>query len=230
MTGEPDRDGDIALAAEYALGLLAPVEAKAFEARLAVEPELRDEYARWAADFAALTDAVPEVTPPASVRAGIDAQLFPTEARPTFWQQLGLIPALLGGLAAVALLFAVVNIGLLTTPDATGPDLRAEIAAEDASLFVLATFDPAAGTLRVERMAGSAREGRALELWLIAGEAAPVSLGVLPEDQISELVLSQDVIAALDGGLLAISDEPPGGSPTGAPTGDVLAAGEVVTL
>ena len=36
--------------------------------------------------------------------------------------------------------------------------------------------------------------------------------------------------AALEGAVLAISDEPTGGSPTGAPTGDVLALGEITPL
>lgn len=227
MTDETDREDDIALAAEYALGLLTPAEEKAFEARLAVDPEFRAEYAHWAGDLVAITDDIPDVLPSNSVKAGIDARLFGIEKR-SFLQRIGLIPVLMGGLAAAALLFAVVNTGVLTAPDA--PTYQAEIAGPDANLLVLASFDPAAGTLRVERATGSAPAGRVLELWLIAGEAAPVSLGVLPEGQVSEMELSPELAAALDGGLLAISDEPPGGSPTGAPTGDVLATGEVVTL
>lgn len=230
MTDETDREDDIALAAEYALGMLTPTEEKAFEARLVVDPALRSEYARWARDLVALTEGIPGVVPSRSVRDNIDVKLF-GEARPTFLQRIGFIPAVLGGLAVAALLFVVVNIGLLTAPDTpTGPAYRAEIAAHDSSLVMMARFDPVGGTLRVERAAGSARAGRVLELWLIVGEAAPVSLGVLFEGQVSELVLSPELIAALDGGILAISDEPPGGSPTGAPTGDVLATGKVLTL
>ena len=42
--------------------------------------------------------------------------------------------------------------------------------------------------------------------------------------------LAKAVAARLAGGTLAVSDEPPGGSPTGAPTGEVLAAAPLVEL
>jgi anti-sigma-K factor RskA len=67
-----------------------------------------------------------------------------------------------------------------------------------------------------------------LELWLIEGDAAPVSLGVLPEAPQARVPLDRALAARIAAGaLLAISDEPEGGSPTGAPTGAVLAAGPV---
>ena len=74
---------------------------------------------------------------------------------------------------------------------------------------------------------GGARPGRALELWLIEGDDPPVSLGVLPDTEATVLQVDAAVAAALPGGVLAVSDEPPGGSPTGQPTGDVLATGQV---
>ena len=68
-------------------------------------------------------------------------------------------------------------------------------------------------------------------MWLIAdGAGAPVSLGVLPAAQFAELAIPADQIAALAGATLAISDEPLGGSPTGQPTGAILAVGKVNTL
>jgi anti-sigma-K factor RskA len=230
MTDEPDREEDIALAAEYALGLLTPDEAEAFEARLAVDPAFRADYAVWAEDFVSMTDAVPEVTPPLAVKAAIDARLFPGKKR-SFLQRIGIFQWLLGGLATAAVLIAIVNLGLLTGPDETlGPSYQVEIAAQDESLRVVARYDPAAATLRIERSAGAAAEGRVLELWLIAGDAAPVSLGVLPDAQTTEIPLSDDVVVVLEGAILAISDEPVGGSPTGQPTGDVLAVGQVTTI
>lgn len=230
MTDQTERDEDIALAAEYALGLLTPAEADAFEARLAVDPEFRADYALWAADFAAMTDDIAETVPPEAIKARLEAQLFGVEKR-SLWQRIGLVPALLGGVAVAAVLFAVISTGVLMPPDTSpSPSYRAEIVAGDSSLVVLASYDAAAGTLRIERTTGSARDGRALELWLIAGAAAPVSLGVLAEDEVTELAVSPELSAALENAILAISDEPPGGSPTGAPTGEVLATGAVATL
>jgi anti-sigma-K factor RskA len=107
------------------------------------------------------------------------------------------------------------------------PPYVAQIAAEDGSLVVQAVYDDATGTLFVDREAGGAAPGRALELWLIAGEDAPVSLGVMPQDAQAILRVADDLRGRVAGAVLAISDEPEGGSPTGAPTGDVLAVGPV---
>ncbi|WP_377512998.1 anti-sigma factor domain-containing protein [Octadecabacter sp. R77987] len=226
MTQAFEQEEGRALAAEYALGLLDSAEARAFEDALATDPDLRDEYANWATTFAAMTNDIAAVAPPASAKVAIDAVLF---GKPrSVWQRIGLMPALLGATAAALILFVVVNLGLLAP--APTPTYVAEIAAEDQSLIVTAAFDETSRTLSVSRAAGSARDGRALELWLIAGENAPVSLGVLPDDPNASLTVPADLVAALNGGVLAISDEPLGGSPTGAPTGVVLAVGPLTTL
>ncbi|MGI8739262.1 MAG: anti-sigma factor [Gammaproteobacteria bacterium] len=70
------------------------------------------------------------------------------------------------------------------------------------------------------------------ELWAIPGSGqAPVSIAVLPRNH--EILIDLDdhdrqVIPAT--GAFAISREPKGGSPTGAPTGPVVYQGELVTL
>ena len=62
------------------------------------------------------------------------------------------------------------------------------------------------------------------------GAEAAISLGVLPEDAVATLTVPAELRAEIAGGLLAISDEPPGGSPTGVATGDILAIGEITAL
>ena len=72
--------------------------------------------------------------------------------------------------------------------------------------------------------------GRATELWAIPPDGAPVSLGVLPEAE-NWIVNLPPELAGLETELtLALSDEPEGGSPTGAPTGEVLAATQLNEL
>jgi anti-sigma-K factor RskA len=66
--------------------------------------------------------------------------------------------------------------------------------------------------------------GKSLELWILPpGAAVPRSLGVLPA------VGRQVVLPAMPvaGTALMVSLEPPGGSPTGAPTGPVVYAGKL---
>jgi anti-sigma-K factor RskA len=226
MSGElPERDADKALAGEYALGLLPSEEAAAFEARLVNEPDLRVHYAEWCEDLAALTDRIAPVAPPPRLQGEIDAALFGAPRR-----KLGWLAALLGGLAVAGLALGLIFGADLLPRDPQAPSdpaYVAEVTAEDGSLVVNAAYDAEAGDLFVDRRAGTAREGRALELWLIAGENAPVSLGVLPDDAQAALTVPDALRAQLEGGVLAISDEPPGGSPTGAPTGDVLAVGPI---
>jgi anti-sigma-K factor RskA len=225
MTATLDDDELRALAAEYALGLLEPAEARAFERALEVDPDLRAEYAFWAGELADLAAAIPAVPPPPGLRAKLEARLFPEE-RQSFWRRLGLVPALAGALGAALIALAVTNLGLLAPQPGLAPAFVAEIAGEGRALVVRATFDPARGTLRVAPQVGGAPEGSVLELWLIAQDGVPVSLGLLAAGGETVLVPPADLAAQLPGATLAVSAEPPGGSPTGAPT-RVLGAGPV---
>ncbi|MCV2866379.1 anti-sigma factor domain-containing protein [Albidovulum sediminicola] len=221
------RDDDIALAGEYALHLLDADERRAFEERLAREPDLRALLGEWEEHFAGLSAEIASVAPPRHLKPAIEQRLFAAAkpARPRrsrIW--------LLGGLLTAAVL-VLAFVALLPPSRPAGPAYVAEVAAEDRSLVVAARFDPVRGTLAVDRLAGGAAENRVLELWLIAeGAAAPVSLGVLPADPQAEIALAGEIIGLMAGGTLAISDEPPGGSPTGQPTGAVLAVGALSTL
>lgn len=236
MTDDIERDEEAALTAEYVLGLLSDDETQAFEDVLAVEPSLREEYAFWADRMVALTDDVPAVSPPPGVLARLKQQLFddaPQSATDkaaatgrSWLSRLGFLPAVGGGLLAAAVALLVVNI--MAVPEPAAPIYTAQIVAEDDSLIVQASYSEATRTLTLTRQQGEAREGRSLELWLIAGDAAPVSLGVLPDDPNATIVVDPSLVPALSGGLLAITDEPEGGSPIDGPTGDLVAAGTVV--
>jgi anti-sigma-K factor RskA len=102
----------------------------------------------------------------------------------------------------------------------------AQLAGDAAGLRLAAFYDAKTGVLKLNRVAGGPPQGRDLQLWLIAGNDAPVSLGVLPAQAMVALQVPAAVSARLaPDAVLAVSDEPPGGSPTGQPTGAVLAMG-----
>jgi anti-sigma-K factor RskA len=85
--------------------------------------------------------------------------------------------------------------------------------------------------LRVSAAANLALDpARAYELWALPGAgAAPVSLGLMPKSGRGTLQLNDaQRLALARSRQVAISLEPPGGSPTGAPTGPVLFVAEVV--
>ena len=218
--GEPT-----ALAAEYVLGLMDPVSRAEFEDAMARSPALRDEVAFWEAEFAgmALAELAP-VTPPPALKARLMAGLFPPEPRQRVWSSL-----LVWRGATLAALALAAGLGwqLMETRRPV-PLLVGEIAAEaESDLRLLAVYDGADGTLRLTRTDGVAAPGRALELWAIAPDAAPVSLGLLGADAQGRVTLPEALRGEAAATTFAISDEPAGGSPTGAPTGAVLAVGRL---
>lgn len=68
--------------------------------------------------------------------------------------------------------------------------------------------------------------GKAPELWLIPPGQKPIALGMIGSKGSTTVKLSPALLAQLSAkALLAVSVEPPGGSPTGQPTGPVIAKG-----
>ena len=70
--------------------------------------------------------------------------------------------------------------------------------------------------------------GHSPELWLIPPGGKPMAVGVIASDKPTSVALSPDLFAKLSAqSLLAVSVEPAGGSPTGQPTGPVVAKGTI---
>ena len=226
----PYEDDDRVLAAEYALGLLTDEERTLFEERLNTDVALRAEVVAWDEHFAAvILDDVEEVPPSPQLAKRLQTILFKPEKQ-SFWQQIW--PYGLGGLAAALVLWLSISTGILVPEDSRlQPDLVAELSptSDGEGLVIRATVDTTLAAVEVVRAAGTPPDGRGFELWLIAGDAEPVSLGLLEDGNSTLIDLPQDLLAVLPGALLAISDEPPGGSPTGAPTGAVRAAGALTS-
>lgn len=249
MTDRPDDQlpDPEARAAEYALGLLEGHARAAFEAELARDPALARAVVDWQARFAAMAEAeVDAVAPHARVEAAITARLFDdaAPARASLWDRAAFwrgVSAVMGAVAAVAVGVAILpEIGPPAGPDAAKPDegippgtilMTHLLPVEGSGLGLAVTREPG-GALRVLRVAGGPTPGRAQEVWLVPDEAtAPISLGVLSEEPLTTLVPDAEVAARFGvGAAIAISDEPPGGSPTGQPTGAILALGALVAL
>lgn len=228
MSTEEDHGNDTALAGEYVLHLLDDADRIAFEQRMAEEPALKELVREWDEQLSLLTQDIAPVAPPPAVKARLQETLFAqdTARRGSLWGWLA------GGLVAAGLVAGTVLLAPVLNPGADPePAFTASIAAEDGTLVVEARFMLETRTLRVARQTGQVRAGRAQELWLIAeGAEAPVSLGLLSPARETRLTLPERLVAQMANAVLAISDEPAGGSPTGAPTGAVLAVGPVTGL
>lgn len=227
-THDPD---DNALAAEYALHLLSPSERAAFEARMREDAILRDLVVAWDQHFVELSDDFAPVAPPSHVKSSIDRRLFGSQTGKG--AATSVLRWLIGGGAFAAALGVAIFVfmPMLYDPMSIDPTHRAEITAEDRSLIVTVEFSSNDGVLIVQRLSASPAPGRDHEMWLISeGATIPISLGVIPSGQSARIDIPDALRDRLNNALLAVSDEPKGGSPTGQPTGAVLAAGPIQTL
>ena len=225
-------DGDEieALAGEYVLGTLDADERRAAEARVAADPAFRTAVAEWEKRLQPLADTVPEVSPPAAVLARIMAAIDAAPAAASAggnvvalrrsvrrWQ----ITTVLMGAAAAVLAAVVVLDRTAPTPQS---QFVAVLTAEGAKPAFVAMVDTAKGTISVRRVASEAPPDKSYELWAIEPNAAPKSLGLLEQASLSRAL----PVAPTGKATLAISLEPKGGSPTGAPTGPVVFSGALV--
>ena len=222
MSDQQDIPQDEALAAEYVLRLLDADAEQAFEQRLSNEPALRELVAYWEAELATLAEELPEEAPSRSVRTSLMREIEgPSRQRGGLWSWLA-FPALMA--AAVAAFFVIAP---LSRGPAFESTLHATLVSADGALHIEAGYAPDGNLFKVIPEAGRPAPGRDFELWVIAeGADAPVSLGVISTEAENLFEITPEVAALIDGGILAVSDEPEGGSPTGAPTGAVLATGE----
>ncbi|MGA3251444.1 MAG: anti-sigma factor [Paraburkholderia sp.] len=226
--------------AEHALGVLDADARRELEQSVARDPALQATLDRWQRRFAPLGEDVAPVEPPGRVWTRIQRDLgfFATPAAhgpaPTggWWNSLNLWRWVGIGASVAALgLLAVNLIWVHEAPQRTtaveSQYMVATIARPDGVAHWTATVD-----LRRARMVVVPADkpmiaaNRSTELWLIPPNAKPISLGVFAPDAPASMTLPPAVVAQLSArAVLAVSIEPSGGSPSGQPTGPVLATG-----
>jgi anti-sigma-K factor RskA len=224
-------DGGKLIAAEYVLGVLGAEERREVERRLAQEPALAAEVAFWEERLGGLADGVAPVAPPQATWSRIEAAIG-TTARPTLWQSLAFWRGFAIGSAALAAasIAGLAYVGLV--PTARAP-LMATLGGSAGQPNFVATVTASGNTLVIVPAALLTTDQLSLELWLIpAGpNQRPHSLGLIQPGQPIRLELPRDLIGRVTpDATLAVSVEPPGGSPTGQPTGPVIAAGKLTNL
>lgn len=232
------------LAAEYALGTLQGRARARFRRWLREDAAVARAVAEWEARLAPLIDAIAAVPPPARLWQRIEQRIGAAAKtggglwnRVGFWRNLGLAAS---GMAATLLAALVLvspqpqkpapapvvvmpdrqmpsYLAMLTDPKTQVPVLLVSAGRKSDQLWVK-TLDPAIHVA-----------DRSLQLWAIPKSGAPVSLGLVSADEKATLKL----VAVADQSLaevpaLAVSLEPKGGSPTGAPTGPILFSGPCV--
>jgi len=232
----PDRDERDLLAAELALGLLTGAERARAAALARSDPDFGERVGRWSGRLSPLLDEVAPVAPPERLWASIAMRVRPPPERPSnvvalqrrtnFWRAYGVgATALAASLALVLVMRPTPAPTPNAQPPAAGAPLAATMAAANSPAKLVATWDPASRSLIVAAAADAPPPaGRAHELWLIPAGGKPLPMGMMPAGRPMRMRVSEKMDMR-EGATLAVSVEPPGGSPTGLPTGPVIAAG-----
>ncbi|MBP0618285.1 anti-sigma factor [Jiella mangrovi] len=244
-------DGDEAdLAAEYALGVLSGAERRAAQRRLERDATFAADVDAWNERFAPLYEAIEPATPSSGVWPRISDELSrmrrlagsaagATEARRPrgrrvagIWQWIGLSGM---GLAAASLAALIVVSGNLANVGGVGPDgfenvLVGTLSNDQGQPIFTVVMDRDHDVATLIPVAQEDLGNRVPELWVVPPNgAAPLSLGVFNPAQPIQLRFTDRPVGEPGAGL-AVSLEPQGGSPTGQPTGPVVAHGPLSTL
>ena len=219
-----------ALAAEYVLGTLRGAARRRFEAMMASDASLREIVGRWEAWVNPLAERVEPVEPPARVWKAIEARIAPRARTASWWSSLdfwrawGLVAS---GLAAVLLAFFA---WLYTGPRGEPVFVAVLTSASHQPMGVVSMHSPDLLRVRVVHDWASMRD-KSLQLWVMPEHGAPRSLGLVRNEVGDTLITIQPTDPRVRGArMLAISAEPPGGSPTDQPTGPMLCSGMVAPV
>lgn len=237
MNGE---DIDL-IAADYVLGTLPAGECAAVAARARREKPLAEAIEAWERRLAPLAELVPPREAPAAVwpeiKARIDAleevlptpeqtqaQIISTERRLRRWRGAAVAAS---ALAASLVLFVGYR-EVMHPPEKT---LVAVLQKDAQSPAFLVSVDLETRVLTIRAVAAEPQRGKSYELWLVHDELkSPRSLGIVGDKPFTVVrpQLAGYSPQMIEQATLAVSLEPEGGSPTGAPTGPVLWAGKLI--
>jgi anti-sigma-K factor RskA len=234
---EPELGGDEALAAEYVLGVLPASERQVVARRIETDVMFARLVDEWEARLSPLGDFYAPVEAPVTLKQALDRRIFAgdaaapaSQARASWWNSIGVWR----GLAAASVVALALVVGWnLQPPGEEAPSQRfvASLENPETDVRYLALYDAAHATISLSRIDGAAAAGQDFELWVIEGDEAPASLGVLADDDQVEIRPSEELRAKFaSGAVLAVSLEPQGGSPTGQPTGAVVALGDLRSI
>jgi len=224
------------LAAEYVLGTLRGRARARFESLQRYDPALRRTVAEWEARITPLAAAASEIAPPARVWKAVSHRIAGAARGAGWWAGL----AFWRGLAVTGTTFALVlaaYIGVAPRPEppvamvAVMNDDRGQPAMVVSWPPMTAMRDPHL-RIKVVQEHPTMASGTAWEMWMLpGGKAAPVSMGLISIDRDQVMKVAPALAGRMgDAWGIAMSVEPAGGSPTGAPTGPVIFKGQCVKI
>jgi anti-sigma-K factor RskA len=180
-----------------------------------------------------MLDEVAPAAPPEGLWRRIEARIAPPPSnvvqlrrRVNLWRGYSLAAT---AIAASLALFLVVR-PPPAPPSAPPTTLVAMMQSDAGPARLVATYDPATHRLIVAAAAGMApAAGHAHQLWLIpASGGKPHPMGIVSATAPNKMDVPMPMAGDVrEGATFAVSVEPPSGSPTGVPTGPVIATGKL---
>ena len=196
--GDPGLEERELQAAEYVIGLLPPQQARAIEALALNDASVAASISAWETRLAPLAEMALPLSPPPvlwsrlAMATGIESVIGPAplprrSGAGRAWRSPIVWRAMTVGSMAVAASLAF----LLLAKPVPGPEpLVAALTPYNTPGATFLVRVGAGGVATVLAMGNPAvPQGRALELWAVAGSAAPVSMGLLPESGRARLTL-----------------------------------------
>jgi anti-sigma-K factor RskA len=233
MTITPDDDF---AAAEYALGTLDASERATLAARRLREPDLDEAIRAWEARLGPLAEAAPEIEPPrdllptiearirgAPPEASVNAAVVALERSVRRWRAGAIAASLVAGVLAVG--FVAREVSRQSVPHEYVAILQKDAASP--AFAVTVNLDTREFTVRP--VAATAPPGKAYELWIIDPKLGAHSLGVIGETPRAANLSAFDP-AVVQNATYAVTVEPPGGSPTGQPSGPPVFVGKLIPV
>jgi anti-sigma-K factor RskA len=211
------------IAREYVVGTLRGRARARFEAVLRSNEAARRSVRAWEDRLLPLSLELAPVAPQSAVWREIDARVAGGGRR-----REDLVPRRRFGwaMAAVIALAAIGVSWLLTRTNE--PAGVAVLAPEGQPAIWHVEMFPDRERIRIV-VAGAipAQPRKSYELWALPEGGTPVSLGLMPATSETRPLAAAQLAALAASKQVAVSLEPPGGSPTGAPTGPILYVGAI---
>ena len=222
------------LAAEYVIGTLRGRARARFQSLLRYDAGLRRIVADWEGRLTPLAAAANEVAPPSRVWRRIAQRVGgrSSQARLALWR----------GLAVASTAFTLVLATFIgMAPRAEPPMASVAVMADEKGQASMVVSWPSMKEARephvrikVLQEHPTMAAGTTWELWMLPRDkSAPVSMGLISTDVNQVMKVRADLAKRMGAGEawgIAMSVEPAGGSPTGAPTGPVIFKGQCVRV
>jgi anti-sigma-K factor RskA len=242
LQGDAEFSGDppslAVMAGEYVLGVLDDVSRAQAQSRIQTDPAFAELVESWERHLLPLHENIAAVAVPARLLEGVRRRLGwqAQGQRESLWQSLGFwrgVSALAASVALIALIFG--RGPMSNTSPADESQLARTVttlAHDDGTPGWLASVDVNKGAvLMVPVPAGADVQGRVPELWIIVPGQPARSLGLVSINKSHTVTVPSALRRALmDGSILAITLEPPGGAPAGVATGPIVAKGTITNL